>query len=502
MALPQGVNFRETSGYVSDGTDDYAQISATVNYPTTTPQGNNVGWLTAGAWAARNRNASNPASLAGVHYATTSVLAEYRIDLPAAGTYSIRFAGGDASASARVHCQIYDGTTTLLATIGPSTTGAANRFVDASGVVRLSPAAWVSDNVAIELTFSTSTLLLRFPADSGAHRVIAHIAVYPVGGGDLTVITGLATETNSAFAVTRRKIRSIALSTETDTAFSVSGGAAPVTVVTGLATESDNAFSIARTKIRSVSLSLEVDSAFNVTRRKVRSVALTAETDTALAITRIKRRLTDLAQESDTALSLESGSITVVTGLASESDSAFAVNRRKLRTISLSLESDSALAVRAQRWKSIGLGLETDTAFNVSILPHVLIGQAEESDSALPMAALSYTLVGMAVETNTAFPLVKVAIVLPRYEVLRYTPQNIPEISDENIRKVFTYVLDEYARLANMLDLLAKGHVELTFKAPNKPYEGMTRLADGTYWNPGSGKGVYVYFDGTWNKVS
>lgn len=495
------VNFRSTVGYRSDdGADAYIETGANA-YPYPSGLGYDVGFVTPATSFVNLSITSDPrvsgnAVLPG--YANT----DYRIDLPSTGDYEIAAAFGTLSGSVRgVYARLYDNSTQFGATIGPDTTVSGGVFYDASGVERLSEADWVANNVRVSRTFSSTVFITRTVSSAGT-KLLAHIGVYPVGGGDLTVITGLATETNSAFAVTRRKIRSIALSTETDTAFSVSGGAAPVTVVTGLATESDSAFSIARTKIRSVSLSLEVDSAFNVTRRKVRSVALTAETDTALAVTRIKRRLMDLAQETDTAISLESGSITVVTGLASESDSALTVNRRKLRTISLSLESDSALAVRAQRWKSIGLGLETDTAFNVSILPHVLIGQAEESDSALPMAALSYTLVGMAVETNTVFPLVKVAVVLPRYEVLRYTPQNIPEISDENIRKVFTYVLDEYARLANMLDLLAKGHVELTFKAPNKPYEGMTRLADGTYWNPGSGKGVYVYFDGTWNKVS
>lgn len=37
--------------------------------------------------------------------------------------------------------------------------------------------------------------------------------------------------------------------------------------------------------------------------------------------------------------------------------------------------------------------------------------------------------------------------------------------------------------------------------APDRPKEGMLRYADGTNWNPGSGKGVYVYDGSTWVKL-
>ena len=36
--------------------------------------------------------------------------------------------------------------------------------------------------------------------------------------------------------------------------------------------------------------------------------------------------------------------------------------------------------------------------------------------------------------------------------------------------------------------------------APTKPREGMIAFADGTNWNPGGGKGIYGYYNGTWNK--
>lgn len=37
--------------------------------------------------------------------------------------------------------------------------------------------------------------------------------------------------------------------------------------------------------------------------------------------------------------------------------------------------------------------------------------------------------------------------------------------------------------------------------APTKAQEGEVQFADGTDWNPGAGKGLYVYYSSTWNKL-
>lgn len=34
-----------------------------------------------------------------------------------------------------------------------------------------------------------------------------------------------------------------------------------------------------------------------------------------------------------------------------------------------------------------------------------------------------------------------------------------------------------------------------------KPEDGMLVYADGTNWNPGSGEGIYAYYNSTWNKL-
>lgn len=43
---------------------------------------------------------------------------------------------------------------------------------------------------------------------------------------------------------------------------------------------------------------------------------------------------------------------------------------------------------------------------------------------------------------------------------------------------------------------LVELHVE-----PSRPRTGMTVLADGTDWDPGSGQGVYTYYNSQWNKL-
>lgn len=43
---------------------------------------------------------------------------------------------------------------------------------------------------------------------------------------------------------------------------------------------------------------------------------------------------------------------------------------------------------------------------------------------------------------------------------------------------------------------LVELHVE-----PERPRDGLTVLADGTDWDPGSGQGVYTYYASAWHKL-
>lgn len=54
-------------------------------------------------------------------------------------------------------------------------------------------------------------------------------------------------------------------------------------------------------------------------------------------------------------------------------------------------------------------------------------------------------------------------------------------------------------------DALNNGQTEVKLaernSEPDRPRAGMIVLADGTNWDPGSGQGVYAYYNGSWNKL-
>ena len=79
---------------------------------------------------------------------------------------------------------------------------------------------------------------------------------------------------------------------------------------------------------------------------------------------------------------------------------------------------------------------------------------------------------------------------------MAYAPDLPPhEVSTE-------YILRELLRISAQFDLIIQGRfLEILSVAPAKPRDGMLALADGTNWNPGSGKGMYVYLTGVWTKL-
>lgn len=79
-----------------------------------------------------------------------------------------------------------------------------------------------------------------------------------------------------------------------------------------------------------------------------------------------------------------------------------------------------------------------------------------------------------------------------------YTPSLFPARGES----LEGYLTEEFYQLAEVLEIIAKGHVEKVYAAPSNPYEGMMRLADGTYWNPdGSGGGVFCFYGSSWKRL-
>ena len=78
---------------------------------------------------------------------------------------------------------------------------------------------------------------------------------------------------------------------------------------------------------------------------------------------------------------------------------------------------------------------------------------------------------------------------------MAYTPGMVPE-SEKDLPR---FLREELAQLAATLEVGLLRNVEFLTVAPAKPREGMVRGADGTYWNPGSGQGVYCYYAAAWH---
>lgn len=203
MAFPQGINFRASTGYVSDGANEYAQLvpSSGGNYPTTTPQGNTVGWEGTAYLqvATRDRSATVDHRLAGMNYANTAAIANYRIDLPAAGTYGIRLAAGDAGFSSATQVELFDSTTSL----GVLASGvvAAGSFIDAAGTT-YTAANWPANNALVAKTFASTICRVGVGSTSSSNRVIAHFYIEAAAGVGTTVAPSGAALTLTGFAPT------------------------------------------------------------------------------------------------------------------------------------------------------------------------------------------------------------------------------------------------------------------------------------------------------------
>lgn len=80
-----------------------------------------------------------------------------------------------------------------------------------------------------------------------------------------------------------------------------------------------------------------------------------------------------------------------------------------------------------------------------------------------------------------------------------YNPAPIPR--PITLEALALYLEQELLKISNTVIALNDLNLAVTHVAPLRPREGDTRLADGTDWNPGAGKGVYTYYNSVWNKL-
>lgn len=176
MALPQGMCFRNTAGYVADPTNYDHDLGNGVTYPFTTAQGNSVGWEQGVGGDTRNRNSGNDARLAGIAFGDSQ--SDFRVDVPLVGSYQVGLAAGDASYARTCKFDLYDTVLNLL-TLCNGSTGAANSFFDAGGNIRTA-AAWPASQTFVTQTFVST--ILRIRKLTSTTNCIASLYVAAAGG--------------------------------------------------------------------------------------------------------------------------------------------------------------------------------------------------------------------------------------------------------------------------------------------------------------------------------
>ena len=84
--------------------------------------------------------------------------------------------------------------------------------------------------------------------------------------------------------------------------------------------------------------------------------------------------------------------------------------------------------------------------------------------------------------------------------VNRWSPNPAP-VSPEQLPD---YLFNELNKVGDIIFNLDTLRLEQTNVEPSKARDGDIRYADGTNWNPGSGRGIYVYIDDAspaWEKL-
>lgn len=168
-----GINFRSTSGYVSDGAGETYDLGAA--YPVTRG-GATFGWNSDLTSQSRDRSTGVDRRLAGLVF--SGLASDYwRLDIPAAGQYDIYLGMGDPSNLQIQKWALKDQTTTLT-TI--DTTSATGHVADATGA-DFTDAAWPAGQSQITKTFATTELRFQHTSSVSGNATIQHIRVVSAG---------------------------------------------------------------------------------------------------------------------------------------------------------------------------------------------------------------------------------------------------------------------------------------------------------------------------------
>lgn len=170
------LNFRDTAGYVTDGTGQTYVLETDV-YPTTR-NGLTFGWTSpvSGSTGA-DRNAAADPRLAGINYDSNQFTSPslFRLDLPSAGTYAVDGALGDDFGQSNLTYVVKDNATDKI-NLGPFSL-AGGHYSDFHGTDFASRAAWIAGHSPVSVAFASTALIFSM---QGQSAVIAHLSVTKV----------------------------------------------------------------------------------------------------------------------------------------------------------------------------------------------------------------------------------------------------------------------------------------------------------------------------------
>lgn len=182
MALPTGFDIRNSSGFVTDPSGCFfhnaSATSGTTNGLSWTWNDSNV------QFTATDIDNSIDARLAGAVYRLTAIPGSFvfTVTLPSAGTYMINIALGQNN-NGRTHSFTVDDTITTFINFSSVAT-LTGQFLDATGTVRSSAAAWATANPVggggaggKACTFATTSAVFTMIPSTVDATVLAHINI-------------------------------------------------------------------------------------------------------------------------------------------------------------------------------------------------------------------------------------------------------------------------------------------------------------------------------------
>lgn len=259
-------------------------------------------------------------------------------------------------------------------------------IIDFSSISTLYPPGWIDNPTRFEDDIHLKDLGQEEVTTFAAAYLTDYFGELPAEDAELPV--GLASETDSALALGRAKLKGVELASETGMALAL---ALTKSIGVGLSAETDVALTIAHFKWSTVGVAAETDLALALQQAdledtelpvglaseadfahalaggKMLSVGLSVETNEALTLGRTKRRSGSLSDEMDRAYSPLDLSLYRLVGMATETDDALAVGRYRTWPMGLSTEDNEAFSLSASKVMVVGISLETDDAFALQI---------------------------------------------------------------------------------------------------------------------------------------